>query len=192
MASLAGGALTTMEPGKGYWIKMKIAAKLTIRGNDAISSSIQLSKGWNLVGYNSLSPRTITEALASIENLYYSVWAYKSGGWLRHIEGFAGNNLTDMVPYYGYWINAKDNCTWDLGAAGVGDIVRPIVDVTFDPSTPPNIGQIVTITVSAEDDVGVSTKSLRINGVNKPLDVSGKATFTSPTPRCFQCNGNSH
>ncbi len=184
-----GGALTTMEPGIGYWIKMKMASKLTIRGNDSISIIIPLSKGWNLVGYNSLSPRTITEALTSIEGLYYSVWTYKDGGWLRYIEGFGGNNLTDMVPYYGYWINAKDNCMWDLGAVGVGDIIRPIVDVTFDPSTPPNVGQTVTITVIAEDNVGINTKSLKINGTNKPLDASGKATFTSPTPGIFVVTG---
>ncbi len=189
IAGLAGGALTTMEFGKGYWIKMKTASKLTIRGNDAISSFLQLSKGWNLVGYNSLSPRTITEAFASIEGLYYSIWTYKDGGWLRHIEGFSGNNLTDMVPYYGYWINAKDNCIWDLGAVSVGDIIRPVVDVTFDPSVPPNIGQTVTITVSATDNVGISAKSLKINGINKPLDSSGKATLTSQTAGVFTVTG---
>ncbi len=189
IAGVAGGALTTIEPGKGYWIKMKMAGKLTIRGNDSVSNTISLNKGWNLVGYNSLSPRTITEALTSIEGLYYSVWAYKDDGWLRYIESYGGNNLTEMVPYYGYWINAKDNCIWDLGAVGVGDIIRPVVDVTFDPSTPPNIGQTVTITVSATDNVGIDTKTLKINGVNRPLDASGRTTFTSSTPGVFTVTG---
>lgn len=85
---IAGNKLTIIEPGRGYWIKMNKTGTLKVKGDYAISVPIQLTRGWNLVGYNSLTPRTAKEALTSIKGLYWSVWTYSDNNWLRRIEGF--------------------------------------------------------------------------------------------------------
>ncbi|MGQ9610193.1 MAG: RHS repeat-associated core domain-containing protein [bacterium] len=184
-----GNNLSTMEPGRGYWIRMTQSATLTVTGEDAYNKAVQLRQGWNLVGYNSLVSRTREEALASIDGLYYSVWTYLNGGWLRHITGASGNNLTDMNPWQGYWINATQDCVWELETGP--DVVRPEVTIVIvpDPSTPPLIGQTVNITVNAIDNVGVVSKTLTINGQNIPLNAQGQASYTSNVPSVFTAIG---
>ncbi|MBN2061880.1 MAG: SBBP repeat-containing protein [Deltaproteobacteria bacterium] len=106
--------LTTMEAGKGYWINMIEAATLTISGSTP-SNSTNLLSGWNLVGYNSDTGQDIAEALASIEGKYISVWAYVYGAWeVYDPENPDFSDLLLMEPDYGYWINAKEACTWTL------------------------------------------------------------------------------
>lgn len=184
-----GNNLSTMEAGRGYWIKMTQSATLTITGEDTYNKAVQLRQGWNLVGYNSLISRTREEALASIDGLYYSVWTYVNGGWLRYIPGASGNNLTEMKPWEGYWINAVQNCVWELETGP--DIVRPEVTIVIvpDPSTPPTIGETVSITVNATDNVGVVSKSLTVNGVDVPLNASGQANYTTDIPGVYTVIG---
>ena len=110
--------LTTMEPGKGYWIDMKSADTLSLSGNEPTVKSIPLVSGWNLVGYNSLSSKSTTEAMNSIDGNWNSVWSYEAGNWKRYDltgPGFL-NDLTTMEPGKGYWINMKSSDTWTLGA----------------------------------------------------------------------------
>ena len=69
------------------------------------------------------------------------------------------------------------------------DYIRPEVDVTV---TPPiaNVGDDVTITVNAEDNMDVITsKTLTVNGAPVPLDASGTATYTSDTAGVFTAVG---
>jgi len=108
--------LGSMEASVGYWIKIDQDAVLDINGG-APPSSINLSAGWNLVGYNTTT-KSVTDVLSSIEGKYISVWTYYNGGW----KVFAPANpdasdLTTMEPGYGYWINATENCTWSLNEA---------------------------------------------------------------------------
>ncbi len=184
-----GNNLSTMEPGRGYWIRMTQSAILTVTGEDTYNKAVQLRKGWNLVGYNSLISRSREDALASIDGLYYSVWTYSNGGWLRYIPGASGNNLTDMNPWFGYWINAAQDCIWELETGP--DLVRPevTVDIVPDPSTPPVIGQSVNITVNATDNVGVASKALKINDEDIPLNAQGQASYTSNVPGIFTVIG---
>ncbi len=106
--------LTTMEAGKGYWINMTEAARLSVSGS-APSNSIDLANGWNLVGYNSSTSQGVADALASISGKYVSVWAYVNGSWKVYDPNNPGfSDLTAMDPGYGYWINATEACTWTL------------------------------------------------------------------------------
>jgi sugar lactone lactonase YvrE len=106
--------LTTIEAGKGYWINMSSTATLAVSGL-APSSSMVLSTGWNLVGYNSDTSQSVADVLASIEDKYISVWAYMDGGWKVYDPENPGfSDLTTMEPGYGYWINASEACTWIL------------------------------------------------------------------------------
>ena len=109
--------LTEMSAGKGYWIKMKIAANFSVLGSEP-GKSVSLSSQWNLVGYNSTTPLLVADALASIDGKYLSVWAYTGpidDPWRVYDPANPGfSDLTTMEPGYGYWINATEACTWTL------------------------------------------------------------------------------
>ncbi|MEA3432555.1 MAG: hypothetical protein U9R01_07810, partial [candidate division WOR-3 bacterium] len=107
--------LTEMAAGKGYWIKMKIAANFSVSGS-APGKSIDLNSGWNLVGYNSTTSLPVADALvASIAAKYVSVWAFIDGAWKVYDPVNPGlSDLTTMEPGYGYWINATEACIWTL------------------------------------------------------------------------------
>jgi hypothetical protein len=111
--------LKTIQAGKGYWIQMADAAVLTLDGNEVAEEHILLEKGWNLVGYNCLTAKPLEEALLSIAGNYNSVWAYDATEhkWERHIVGGPDflNDLETMKPAKGYWIDATDDCEWDIG-----------------------------------------------------------------------------
>jgi len=105
----------TMDAGIGYWINMKTADNLDLRGLPPEVKSTVLIAGWNLVGYNSLNPMAIDDALASIDRKYASVWAYANGTWMFYDPAYPGfSNLTEMEPGAGFWINASEACTWTL------------------------------------------------------------------------------
>jgi hypothetical protein len=106
--------LSTMEAGWGYWINMTETGTLPVTGTEP-SKSIDLIRGWNLVGYNSCTSQPITDALASIEGKYTSVWAYINGKWKFYDPADSGmSDLDTMEPWYGYWIKTNQNCTWTL------------------------------------------------------------------------------
>jgi len=106
--------LATMEPGYGYWINMAADGILSVNGTSP-ANDISLYTGWNLVGYNSSSSITITDALNSIAGKYIAVWAFINGEWKVYDPANAGfSDLTTMEPGYGYWINASEACTWTL------------------------------------------------------------------------------
>jgi alpha-tubulin suppressor-like RCC1 family protein len=106
--------LTTIEAGRGYWINMSEAATLNVSGSTP-SNSVNLSTGWNLVGYNSDTAQDVEDALASIESKYISAWAYMDGSWkVSDPENPGFSDLETMEPGYGYWINTSEACTWTL------------------------------------------------------------------------------
>jgi streptogramin lyase len=106
--------LTKMDAGKGYWMNMQQEGTLIITGFTA-SKSINLSSGWNLVGYSTDMGQLTADALASIVDMYISVWAYVDGQWQVYDPANPGfSDLLNIDPCYGYWINAREDCTWTL------------------------------------------------------------------------------
>ena len=106
--------LSTMEAGKGYWIKMTETGNISVSGSAAVGS-VSLSSGWNLVGFNASESISITDAIASIEGKVISVWEYSDSGWKVYVPSNQGfNTLGAMTPGKGYWINTTGNCTWTL------------------------------------------------------------------------------
>ncbi|KJU85635.1 hypothetical protein MBAV_002172 [Candidatus Magnetobacterium bavaricum] len=107
--------LDTIEPGKGYYISMKEAANLTSLGSAITSKTISLTKGWNLVGFNSMEAKPMAEALDSISGMYVAVFAYVNGKWMIYDpSNLPGSDLTTMTPGYGYWIYAVADTNWSL------------------------------------------------------------------------------
>ncbi len=106
--------LKHMEPGVGYWIRMKEAGNLKLTGNIS-KSNIRLEEGWNLVGYNILASQNIQDALFSIKGCLISVWAYIDGKWrLYDPASPLFSDLEAMEYGKGYWINVRKACTWTL------------------------------------------------------------------------------
>lgn len=113
------GKLETLEDGRGYWIRMDDYAVLTLVGDAVADAPVPLKRGWNLVGYNSLTSRSVEEALSSIAGRYSALWSYdgESSGWRRYIVDGSEppNNLETMEPMKGYWMNIiVDECEWTV------------------------------------------------------------------------------
>jgi parallel beta-helix repeat protein len=95
---------------KGYWINFTIPGQtLTVRGDRFASPlSIPLYAGWNLVGFPSLTPRSISAALAGT-------------GYDLPVEGFnasAPYHITALADTYmmqpgeGYWVHVPADTVW--------------------------------------------------------------------------------
>ena len=74
------------------------------------------------------------------------------------------------------------------GPAVIADLTRPEVDVVVVPANA-NVGDTITVTVNATDNVGVTSRELVIDGNSIALDASGTATFSSPTAGVFVAEG---
>jgi len=113
-AQLDQSTLSTMEPGKGYWIEMACPAEMTVVGNRT-TNPVTLIPGLNLVGYSSLTPLPVSQGLASIANKYAFVWGYKDDQWTFYDPADeVGSTLQVLTPGSGYWIEAIEETTWVL------------------------------------------------------------------------------
>ena len=108
--------LTEMDAGIGYWVKMSADDTLTITGSPPVVTSIDLAAGWNLVGYNSQVSMATLTALASLGDDWTSVWTYDETGWHRYNKEGPPflNDLTEMGPNKGYWIEMSAAGTWTI------------------------------------------------------------------------------
>jgi len=103
-----------MEPGKGYWIEMACPGEMKVAGNRT-TKPIPLISGTNIVGYNSLTPLPVSEALASIANKYIRVWTVKDDQWSFYDPADeTGSTLQVMTPGNGYYIEAIEETIWVL------------------------------------------------------------------------------
>ena len=104
--------LLEVEPGRGIWINMRENAELPIQGIVPVNG-IDLSEGWNLVGFSSADSREMSDAISSIVDHVKSVWAYKDGQWRVYDPASPGfSDLVSMEPGYGYWVKASSSCSW--------------------------------------------------------------------------------
>ena len=110
--NIQGSTLTTMEAGKGYWIKMTEGKTLSVAGSPP-PSSIPLATGWNLVGYNGASCTAATGALSSLSGNLQVSWGYPNQAWkFYNPQNVPGSTLTEMCPGYGYWIKVQEGGIW--------------------------------------------------------------------------------
>jgi hypothetical protein len=97
-----------MEDGKGYWIKMKVPATLTVHGviplPPAVLPTYSVLLGWNLIGFTSTSSMTANTYLAGVAGKWASLWTFDPaiGRYVKVLD-------TDlMLPGRGYWIYMKE------------------------------------------------------------------------------------
>jgi hypothetical protein len=92
---------------EGYYIKMINPDYLVVAGAVPINTQIPLKTGWNLVGYPCLIDKTVSDALSSISGKYNMVEYYDPV-----LDKEVRLNPDDlMIPGYGYWIHATEDCT---------------------------------------------------------------------------------
>ncbi|MCK4266549.1 MAG: FG-GAP repeat protein [Thermoplasmata archaeon] len=101
--------LKLLDHKMGFWINITESnVNLTVYGNVSTSTSISLYAGWNLVGYPSLTEKTISESLVGT-------------GYDKSVEGFNATapyritTLADsymMKPGEGYWVHVPADTVW--------------------------------------------------------------------------------
>jgi hypothetical protein len=101
--------LHTLDHKMGFWIYMNTASTLIVEGFDPGITNIQLYAGWNLVGYPTMTPRTVSMALAGTG--YDAVEGY-DGADPYHISPMSGSDF--MLPGNGYWIHVPVDTVWTV------------------------------------------------------------------------------
>ncbi len=78
----SGNTLTSMEPGKGYWVYTVTEGSISMAGWGSLSSkAIYLYAGWNLIGYNGNQNGDVVQSLSQINGKWDVLWNWESGGW---------------------------------------------------------------------------------------------------------------
>lgn len=111
--------LTTMSVDYGYWLKTSSAVGLNFDGDPHTGATINLSSGWNLLGFPSSTDNvTVTTQIASIVSDLDLIWGFNGTTWLKHNPDNydAGNayHLHKFQQGYGYWykMSADANITF--------------------------------------------------------------------------------
>ncbi len=106
--------LSTLEPGKGYWVEMACPGEMTVVRNRT-ANPITLIPGLNLVGYQSLKPPPISVALSSIADKCTTVRAYEDDEWKYYDRANeTGSTLQVLTPGSAHWIEVTEEATWVL------------------------------------------------------------------------------
>lgn len=96
--------LTTLRPGRGYWIDMKTSATLAVSGPPA-TESVSLAAGWNLIGINFLGKIRAKSAFRDLGSQMSAAWMYSSGTWrVFDPQNSDFSDLQWLQAGYGYWI----------------------------------------------------------------------------------------
>jgi hypothetical protein len=120
--ALSGDTLSRVDETLGFWIHITTTAQtLTVYGQVPATSDITLSgvgSGWNLVGYPSSVNRTLPEALSDHGvGAFTLVYAYRPSDLIDPWKLFDraatySNDLTELAPGWGYWIQTPITNTW--------------------------------------------------------------------------------
>ncbi len=100
---------TTLQNGKGYWVKFSAPQSVVFTGFPKSSDTINVSTGWNLIGGNS-TPFPINNILQSPANNVQSSYYFFN---IDHYE-----TSDTLKPAIGYWVKARENGKLILNATG--------------------------------------------------------------------------
>jgi hypothetical protein len=102
--------LTTIENGKGYWVKLSQSVQLTERGSEIslANTQITLNQGWNLISYPAQYSQNIEQALSSISDKIIQVKNINQS-YDPALPNFL-NTLDELTPGEGYWIKVSQSC----------------------------------------------------------------------------------
>ena len=94
---------------EGIWVYSTANGTLYGPGTNLGNRSIDLHKGWNLVGYpSSNNTRTVEDVLSGVSYVYVQAYNTSSG----QIETLTPSDI--MEPGKGYWIYVTEDSTWTV------------------------------------------------------------------------------
>ena len=117
--------LTSFEFGKGYWIYMNYQGEMNLSlWSPPSASSIHLSTGWNLVGYNGADGSTVDTVLSGIAGKWSILWNWENSQW--HMKRPSSmpvapsilNLFPDITAFAqgkAYWIRTNEQMDWITG-----------------------------------------------------------------------------
>jgi len=108
--------LTDINHKMGLWIHMRLNDILTVAGIVPETTEIELHAGWNFIGYPSLAIRNLDDALSGVS--WNAIQRYDASdtndSWKDNTSSkpLEMNDLFEMRPGYGYWVNITEVTVW--------------------------------------------------------------------------------
>jgi hypothetical protein len=118
-----GNDLANIYREDGIWIFMTAPDTLTIStyNSHPTVTNIQLKKGWNFVGYPSMTAKNagtgVGDAFASISAYVDMAIHYNASDTLDHWKEWGAGTQGDLVqidPGYGLWMHVSSDCVWSV------------------------------------------------------------------------------
>jgi len=100
---------------QGYWINTWKMVNLTLNGTFFKPNFIDLNTGWNLVGFPINASQPISEAIGDSAPNLLTIHKYEPlspDHWKVYSSSLPVNDLEEMEPNYGYWINMNGSAIW--------------------------------------------------------------------------------
>ena len=104
----APSSLNTIEPLRGYIVKMKNPGTFSLQGTIDNNRQLQLSSGWSLIGTNSLTSTPISTALQGLS--YDSVWFYDTN---TNTYNELNLNSGSLDSTKAYWVQLSNAGTFN-------------------------------------------------------------------------------
>ncbi len=101
-------ASTTLENGKGYWLKFAFVQNVNINGEEITVDTIQVKAGWNLLGGISSSVDVGTIVQVPSANVQSNYFGYDAGY----------TSTVTLVPGKSYWVKVSSDGVLILQASG--------------------------------------------------------------------------
>jgi hypothetical protein len=97
--------LSTITPGRGYWVKLSNPTRFTVSGNAITNGVPSVGPGWTMVGVKETNPISPTTAYPGCLDMWYwdhGTWDYFSG-----TRGYSPYypHLTSIDPGKAYWVH---------------------------------------------------------------------------------------
>jgi hypothetical protein len=110
--------LDVLDLTNGFWIHLVEEGILRVGGSQPTQTSIELSPGWNMVGFPASASRGVQTALASVAGKFTLLYEHNASNpdnpWRKYNPNAPSfvSTLTALTPGMGYWIRATEACTW--------------------------------------------------------------------------------
>lgn len=176
--------LTTLVPGRGYWVNVSQTTTAQITGVPW-NGSVSLLKGWNLVGFPGVSfavdeVQELSAVFGSQVDRVQQVWAFDTS--TQHFKGYdltaipALKDLASVSPGKGYWVYSIDDAAIDLtpepyvALPADSDASPPQAAETFQSTDPRYLGSTPATFVGKQvryraDDASDDPYDLNANGI---------------------------
>ncbi len=117
--------LSSLSMKDGYWLKVSEDVSLDVEGTVPSGASINVKRGWNLVGYPRSSGEGVAGELASLGSTVVQIKNLERS-YDPSIDFFL-NTLSTMAPGSGYWLKVEAAGTWTVGTVADSMLSRAIV-----------------------------------------------------------------